>query len=304
MPSKGSHRHIQGYLCVLGAATLWGTLGLFYTGLNRRYLVSPQAIAFFRACIALLMLLIALGCFRRDLLRIHRRDLPLLALQGIIGIAAFYLVYASAVLVAGMSVAVVLMYTAPVWVTLFAWQFLQEGLDHYKVIALIGTMLGAALVAQVYHLGSLNYPGVVLGLASGICYGCYSIFNKYALRTYSPWTVLTWALIFGLPVLAWAQNWHEIRQVLTTPGALLWLAIMGLGPTLGAGVLYAAGLARLPASIASIVVAFEPVVASVLAFLVLGERLDVGQVIGAVITVMSIALLGGHDLIAKRSNHG
>ncbi|MGC8786536.1 MAG: DMT family transporter, partial [Anaerolineae bacterium] len=290
---------IRGYLFVLGAATLWGTLGLFYTGLNHRYLVSPQAIAFFRACIALLILLLVLGCFRRDQLRIHPRDLPLLMAQGVLGIAAFYLVYASAVIVAGMSVAVVLMYTAPVWVTLFAWRFLHEGLDRYKIIALIGAMLGAALVAQVNQLEKLNWPGVMLGLASGICYACYSILNKYALRTYSPWTVLTWALIFSLPVLAGVQDRHEIWQVLTTPGALLWLVVMGLGPTLGAGLLYAAGLARLPASIASIIVAFEPVVASVLAFSILGERLSLGQIVGGVITVTSIALLGGHDLITR-----
>lgn len=298
-PDKETHHHIQGYLLVLGAATLWGTLGLFYTGLNRHYRVSPQAIAFFRACIALLILLAALACFRRDQLRIHPRQLPLLIAQGVIGIAAFYLLYASAVLTAGMSVAVVLLYTAPVWVTLFAWLFLNEGLDRYKIIALIGAIVGAALVAQVYHLQNLNWPGIMLGLGSGLCYACYSIFNKYALRSYSPWTILTWALIFGLPVLAWAQNQQEIWQVLATPGALLWLVVMGLGPTLGAGVLYAAGLARLPASIASIVVALEPVVASLLAFSVLGERLAVAQVIGAAITILSIALLGGHDLIAK-----
>lgn len=303
MSGKGSHHHIQGYLFVLGAATLWGTLGLFYTSLNRRYLVSPQAIAFLRACIALLILLVALCCFQRDQLRIHLRDLPLLVAQGVIGIAAFYIVYASAVIVAGMSVAVVLMYTAPVWVTLFAWRFLREGLDRYKIIALLGATLGAALVAQVNQLEKLNWPGVILGLASGICYACYTIFNKYALRVYSPWTVFTWALIFGLPVLTSVQDRHEVWQVLTTPGALLWLAVMGFGPTLGAGVLYAAGLARLPASIASIIVSFEPVVASVLAFIVLGERLALGQVIGATITVMSIALLGGHDLIAKPSKH-
>lgn len=293
-------KYLQGYLLVLGAATLWGTLGLFYTGLNRHYQVSPQAIAFFRACIALLILLLALGCFRRELLRIRLRHLPLLIAQGVIGIALFYLVYASAVLVAGMSVAVVLLYTAPVWVTLFAWQFLHEGLDRYKAIALIGATLGAALVAQLNQLEELNWSGVMLGMASGICYACYSIFNKYALRTYSPWTVLTWALIFGLPVLSLVQNRQEIWEVLSTPGALLWLAIMGLGPTLGAGILYAAGLARLPASIASIIVSLEPVVASVLAFFVLGERLAPGQVTGAVITVVSIALLGGHDLIAQK----
>ncbi len=301
-PAKETLNRSRGYLLVLGAATAWGTIGLFYTGVIRRYGVPPETIAFFRAGVALLVLLAILTGFRRDWLHIQRADLPLFIGQGAVGIAGFYLVYAYAIQVAGMSVAAVLMYTAPVWVTLYAWRFLDEGLDRYKVLALIGALVGAALVAQVYSPGRLqfNLPGIALGLGSGVSYGCYSIFSKYALRRYSSWTVLTFSLAFGLPLLALVQKPSQVWRALTTPGALLWLIAIGIGPTLGGGLLYAAGLACLPASVGSIVVAFEPVVASLLAFLVLGERLALGQIVGAATIVASIVLLGSRDLRCEK----
>jgi len=295
---------LQGYLLALGAATAWGTLGIFYTIIDRQYGLPPQTIVFFRAGVALAVLLGALALFRREWLRIARRDLPLFVALGALGIAAFYLVYVYAVHVAGVSVAVVLMYTAPAWVTLYAWRRLGETLDRHQLAALAGAFVGAALVAEIYAPGELrlNAAGIALGLASGLCYACYSILNKHAVERYSPWTVLTFALLFGIPFLALAQPAAEVWRALTTPRLLLWLVALGIGPTLGGGLLYAAGLARLPASVASTIVAFEPVVASLLAFIVLGERLSPGQLAGAALIVASIALLGSRDAANQRAD--
>lgn len=284
---------------VLGAATAWATLGLFYKTLTGRYGLRTETIVFFRASVALCVLLVALGHFRRDWLRVQLRDLPLFAALGIVGIAAFYLVYGYAVYVAGMSVAVVLMYTAPVWVTLYAWRFLGESLDRYKALALAGALGGAALVAQAYSPQriQLSALGISLGLGAGVCYACYSILNKVALRHYSPWTVLTYGLIFGVPLLALFQKPAEVQRALGTPGALPWLIVLGLGPSLGGGLLYVAGLAYLPAGVASIIVSLEPVIASILAYMVLGERLAAGQLTGAAAILTSVLLLGWRDLI-------
>ena len=304
MSAGQNSTRLQGYLLALGAATAWGTLGIFYTVINRQYGLPPQTIVFFRAGVALAVLLAALALFRREWLRIARRDLPLFIVLGALGIAAFYLVYVYAVHVAGVSVAVVLMYTAPAWVTLYAWRRLGEALHRYQLAALAGAFVGAALVAEIYAPGQLrlNGAGIALGLASGLCYACYSILNKHAVERYSPWTVLTFALLFGVPLLALAQPAAQVWRALTTPGLLLWLVALGIGPTLGGGLLYAAGLARLPASVASIMVAFEPVVASLLAFIVLGERLSPGQLAGAALVVASIALLGSRDAANQRAD--
>lgn len=295
------HRtRIRGYLLALASATAYAVQGLLFTAINQKYALSPETMVFFRMGLALLALLMALLIFRRDWLRISRHDLPLFILLGVLGMAAFYLVYARAVILAGVSVSEVLLFTGPVWVTLYAWRFLGEGFDRYKKLALMGILVGAALVAQVSDLGQLGLnlnrgAGIALGLAAGLLYGLYSILNKYAVQRYSPWTVLLFGTAIGWPLLGLVQNPHEIWRALTTPGALPWLLALALGPSLGAGLLYVASLSYLPASIASIIAAWEPVVASLLAYLLLGERLTGGQILGAAAIVGSILLLAARN---------
>ena len=71
----------------------------------------------------------------------------------------------------------------------------------------------------------------------------------------------------------------------------LWLLGLALGPTVGALTLYTAGLQRVPAGVASITATLEPVVATVLAVVVLGERLAVPQLVGAALVVTAVLLL-------------
>jgi len=287
----------RGYFLVLGAATAWGALGLFYTVITRLYALPPETIVFFRASLSLLMLAGALALFKREWLRIQRRDVPHFVGMGVLGLAGTYVMYAYAVNTAGMSVSAILMYTAPVWVTLYAWRFLGEGLGWYKGLALLLAFAGAALVAQVYNPANLllNLAGVAWGLGAGVAYGSYIIFNKYVVRRYSAWTAFTYALVFGWPALALTQDWSEVGRALATPSAMFWLLGLAIGPSLGGGLLYAAGLKHLPASVASIVVSWEPVMASLLAFAVFGERLFPGQVVGAAMIVGSIVMLGARD---------
>jgi len=299
--AESTRERLRGYVLTLSAAAGWGTLGLFYTSLNRRYGVAPATIALFRTVLALLILVVLLGVFGRDRLRVRWRDVPLFVALGVVGISAFCLAYAYAMAIAGMSVAVVLMYTAPVWVTLYGWRFLHEGLDRVKVLALAGALLGAALVAQIYDTGQLrlNLLGIAWGLATGLTYAGQIILGKYALRRYSPWTVQVFSQLFGAPLLMLVQPAGQVRHVLTTPGALALLLTVAAGPTVAAGVAYSAGLARLPASVASIVVACEPAIATLLAFVVLGERLAPAQLLGALAITVSIVLLGRRDLAEK-----
>ena len=70
-----------------------------------------------------------------------------------------------------------------------------------------------------------------------------------------------------------------------------WLAGLALGPTVGALLLYTAGLQRVPAGVASITATIEPVVAMALAVTVLGERLEPGQLAGAGLILVAVLLL-------------
>jgi len=287
-----THR-LRGYAFVLVAATLWATLGIIFKALIGDYGLSRITIAFFRASLSAVILFAALALRRPGSLRIKARDGLFFAAFGLFGIAAFYIVYITAIDLTGMSVAAVLLYTAPAWVALISAMFLGEKLTPVKLVAVTLAMAGCALVARVYdvHGLQLNWLGILAGLGAGLTYALYSVFNKVGLRRHDGWTVLAYGLLAGSIFLAPLQFPPLLVAALRQPGAAVWLLVLALGPTLGAGLSFNAGLRHVPVSSASIVATMEPVIASLLAFTFLHERLDPAQLVGGGLILAAVIVL-------------
>jgi len=282
----------HGYALALVAAVLWATLGLFYRRLAG-YELPALTIAFLRAALAALILLAALGWWQPAALRLARRDLALFVPFGLFGVAAFYIVYIYAIERTGMGIAAVLMYTAPIWVTLFDTLFAGEPVTRSKLAALLLAVSGCALVSRAYDLGAVHFDavGILLGLGAGIAYGTYTLFSKALQRRYSALTTLAYALGIGALFLLPLQKPADLLRAVTVPAAALWALALALLPTLGGGVAFNAALRRVPASHASIVATLEPAVAMLLGRAVLGERLEGLQVAGGVLIVGAVLIL-------------
>jgi drug/metabolite transporter (DMT)-like permease len=218
----------------------------------------------------------------------------LFVIYGIVGIGLFYWLYTQAIVQTTVTTAVVLLYTAPAFVTVIAWRLWGETLDARKLVALALAFGGCALVARAYDLTrlGLNLGGIACGLGAGLTYALFTIFGKVVVKRYSPWTGLTYQLLFGALFLAPLQTWAAFTPLIEFPQAWFFALALALGPTLGAIWFFAAGLANVPASNASILATIEPVMASVLAFVLLGERLEVWQMVGGVMVVLGAISLG------------
>lgn len=293
--AKPTSASTSGLLLVAAGAALWGTLGLFFKALLGAGL-TPLSLAFLRSLITFAILILGLGVLRPALLRVARRDLPYFAIYGAVAVGLFYYVYVVAVDLTSVATAAVLLYTAPAWVTLLAWRLYREPLGPRKLAALGLAFLGCALVAGAYDPAQLrvNAQGILAGLAAGLTYALYSILGVPMLRSYTPWTVVTWAVGFGallLAPLALAQGGPAFAPILTPSVAWLWLVGLAVGPTVGALLLYTSGLQRVPAGVASITATLEPVVATTLAVTVLGERLAPPQLLGGALILGAVLLL-------------
>ena len=283
---------LRGYGLALVAASLWATLGLFYTGLET-YGLPRLTIVFYRAAVAAVVLFMVLGWGRRDWLKLERRDWPLFLAFGLAGVAAFYVVYIYAIALTGMGMAAVLMYTAPAWVTLLSVLLFNERLGGLKGVAVLLACGGCALVGRVYDLASvrLNLLGVLAGLGAGLTYGLYTLFSKVAQDRYTAWTTLAYALGVGALFMLPLQSLADLARAATTPPILFWLLMLGLVPTLGGGVAFNAALRRIPASNASIVATLEPAIATLLGWLFLDERLEILQLLGAGLILAAVVIL-------------
>ena len=272
----------RGYLFVVIAAILWSTIGLLVRVLHDEYGLPALALAFLRAGIAAIISLSVMILVRREQLRVTRRGLGLFVVYGVIGIGAFYWLYANAIIQTSVTMAVVLLYTAPAFVTVMAWRAWREALDTRKVVALALAFGGCALVARAYDPAQLqlNLIGILFGLGAGLTYALFTIFSKVIGKQYSPLTALTYELLFGALFLTPFQTWDTFAPLIQQPQTWLYLLGLVFGPTLGAIWFFTAGLRSVPASNASIIATIEPVMASVLAFILLGERLELLQMIG------------------------
>ncbi|HEY6102867.1 MAG TPA: EamA family transporter [bacterium] len=277
------------YLRILAAAVIWGSIGVagriaFSAGLG------PLETAFFRAAIAFLTIAGAVALSNRSLLRVRWNDLWLFGAFGFVSIAAFFFVYLYAISRTSVATAAILLYTAPVWVIILSRFLFHESLSPGKVLAVVLAIGGCVLVVRGYDPRSLrlNFPGVLAGLASGFTYGMYSIFGKTALRRYSPLTTLVYALGIGALVLggtAWAGGTITVAHPAAGWGAILYLSLV---TTLLAQWLYLSGLGEVEAGRASLVATFEPVVAAILGYVALGERLEGGQILGGFLVLSAV----------------
>jgi DME family drug/metabolite transporter len=258
------------------------------------YQLTPLAIVFGRALIAAVALFLFIGFREKRELLIRKKDAFFFLFFGMIGVAAFFVVYINAVSMTGMGVAAVLMYTAPVWVTLSSALFMRESIGRRKWIALFLAVFGTGLVGRVYDLEGLrvNFLGLMAGVGAGLGYGSYILFSKSAARRgYNPWTILTYALGIGALFLLPTQHPSELVRIMTSPGILLWLFGIGLLPTIGGGLAFNAALHRIPASNASIVATLEPVIASGLGWVIFAEQFDLLQMFGGGLIVLAVVLL-------------
>ncbi len=277
----------MGYLLAVVAAVLWATLGILGKFLYR-YGADPLTVVTIRAIIAFVTLATILAVVDRlrregSLLRISRRDIPFFALYGLVGVTLNYVSYFYALRWTTVTTAVILLYTYPALVTLLAALFLGERLNWIKGLVLGMTFVGCCLVVQGYDPAALrlNLYGVLFGLGAGATAAVYSLFGKKALQRYDSWTAVCYAFGFGALFLI----------ILRSPQAILtvnypwpaWLAILALAwfPTLLAYALFTTSMKYIEASKASITATLEPVVASLLAYLFLGEVMEWPQLIGA-----------------------
>lgn len=165
------------------------------------------------------------------------------------------------------------------------------------------SILGCLLVVRVYRLDLLrgSLTGIGFGLVSAASYAAFSLMGKSLLQRYRVQTVLLYHMLVGtvglvaVKLIVSPLAWPDVK------GLLLFGGYTGLVTTLLPITLYTIGLSAMPSGDASILAMVEPVVALVLATVILGERLGIWQMIGGTMVLGAVVLLAHQDHRAKSS---
>ncbi|HZG70284.1 MAG TPA: EamA family transporter, partial [Chondromyces sp.] len=255
---------------VIFAASSWGFLALFVKkltefGFNEMEIVTARVLVG-GVWMSLFMLIQSPRAFV-----VRPKHIPLFIGTGILSIVFFNWCYFSAMNELSVSLAAVLLYTSPAFVIIFSALWLKESLTVAKVMAVLITMAGSALIAFSDGFNAdWNVTGLLLGLGAAIGYALYSIFGKLALKHYSANTVTFYTFIAGLFCLL-PFNFFFTEKI----GLEAWGWIIGLGliPTALAYTLYTIGLEKMESGTAAVLATVEPVAAVIVGVFLFDESL-------------------------------
>lgn len=281
-------RPVLGALMVMGAASLWGSLGLFGR-LAFDHGATPLQVGSVRAALAFLGVL-PFALLRPARLRLRRGHVPLVVGYGVIGVGFFYYIYLVAVERLPLAVAAALLYTAPAFVVALAWSLRWEPVRPRRLVPLAMVVIGAFLVTGAFRaLGVADVGGIAAGVASGVAYALYTVFGKRIREHYDVLATITYAYGIGALVLAVvAPPWTVLAD---HPEAVPVLLLMGLGPTLLAALLFYGGIRHIDASAASMLATIEPVVAALIGLAWLSESLPLSTVAGTALILAAALML-------------
>jgi drug/metabolite transporter (DMT)-like permease len=300
-----SSNFTRGYTVALVSAVILSTTAIFIRHLTQTYHMPPLILAFWRDVFVVLTLLPVLGLLRPLLLRVTRQHLFYLVVYGFM-LAIFNTLWTLSVALTGAAISTVLVYSSAGFTALLGWCLFKERLNWAKLLAIALSLGGCVLVSgaldSAVWQGSLSGTllGIFTGVLSGLWYAIYSLMGRSASqRGLNPWTTVTYtfgfAAIFLLffnvlsgGLLSGLSDLFWLGDALPGWGALFLLAA---GPTVVGFGLYNVSLGLLPSSVANLILTLEPAFTAVIAYFLLGERLNGMQLGGSLMILMGVVLL-------------
>jgi drug/metabolite transporter, DME family len=279
-------------LLISSSAALWGIIAIFVRKLSDLGF-SPMEIVTVRVVTAAVLLGILGMSKYSSQMNIKPLDIRLFIGTGICSIVLFNWCYFSAINQMSLSIAVILLYTAPVFVTALSFFLLKEKMDKVKVLSVLGTIIGCVLVVGVNFNAatSISFLGILTGLGAGFGYALYTIFGKFALKKYQPFTVTFYTFVIASFTLLPLTGLWKKGHLLLNSEVLIYGIGLGLFPTVMAYLFYTKGLEKIDSSKAAIIATVEPVVATILSVFLYREEFGVTQGIGTLFILMSVLLI-------------
>ena len=278
-----------GYTFALTAAAFFGVGGIiakaaFNSG------VQPSILAEWRVLFAFSVFVSIFAALRFDL-RIRRADVPLFAIFGVLGLAGVSLIYYEAIKRIPVGVALVIEYTGPVLLLIYA-RLRGRAVGRRLWIAAALAVLGCFFAAGAYdaRLLELNALGLALAAMDAFIFALYFALGERLGKIYGTPTLLVWGFGFAL------VGWSVIRPPWLLPWAetnaegYVQIAAVVVIATVIPFALTLAAVRLIPAARVGLAATVEPVVAAVAAWIALGEHLDPLQIAGGVVVLIGIAI--------------
>lgn len=288
----------RGYLFIIAGTVFWGLSAviakIIFTQVDASATpVDPLILVQTRVSFSAAVMVAFFLFWNRSVLTVKIRDLHRMVLLGVVGVAGSNITYYIALEQINVSTAIVMQYTAPLLVLVYATVMREESLSLSKVIAAALSVIGCFFAVGGTELSfkHLSTTGLIAGVGASVCWAFTNVYLRHLLRDYSVWTTLIYGFLAAS--LFWLfinPPWKIVDMNYTSSQ---WFSFMGFAmiSVLIPHSLYFIGVRHITASRAIITATFEPIVAITGSFFILGETLTSVQLLGATVVIIAIALV-------------
>jgi drug/metabolite transporter (DMT)-like permease len=279
---------------VLLAGVLWGTIGLFVNFLGAKFGFTSMEIVAIRAIFSVVVAIPVILIQDPKLFKINIREIWCFIGTGCLSNVFFNYCYFRTIIETSMSVAAVLLYTAPIFVVALSAVLFKEKITLRKVFATIAVFCGCVLVTGVLESGGgINAKGLLFGLGSGFGYSLYTIFGNYAIeKGYKPLTITFYTfLCASLGALLFVSPTGMAEKMSGSLSYIPFLFMFVIMTTILPFLFYTIGLTHTTPAKAAILATVEPVVATILGTIQLHEHLSLLSALGIAVVVGAVAFL-------------
>jgi DME family drug/metabolite transporter len=296
---------LRGYCFIAAATLLWGVsaaLGRavftakFPLAGEAQHPIDPLILSQTRTSFSLLVLLpLLVGRRGWQRIQLPRSDLVQCLMLGMLGVAASNYFYYVAIQKTSVAIAIVLQYTAPVWVLLYVVARGQQKLTPQKVVAVAVAIAGIALtIGIVGHSASslrLDTYGLIAAVLASFSFAFYNVGGHRILARHDRWRVLVWTLASAAVFWIIVNPPWKLFAAHYSPAQWAFLFVFSMISVLGSFSLYFLGLQHLEPTRAIIASCLEPVFSILLAAALLGEVVRPIQTLGIVLVLSAIVIV-------------
>jgi len=282
----------SGYALIFIASMLWGTMSVL-AKLAFSFGIDPIVLTGFRQLISFLILGFILLVINKRAFSFSRKDVFTFLVLGVFGVGIQRITYLTAVNITTASMATLLFFTYPIFVTIYSVLIFKEKISYKVVISTILTFIGVAFTVKAYDISALkiNSLGILAGILSSILFSAYFILAKKLREKYQNWTITLYGDGIGAVILVPTiiSSTSEISEF----GLELWILIItiALVSSLLAYSFYSKALKYVKPSQGSILSVMEPLTAVSLSIIFLSERFEILQVIGIALAILGVLIL-------------
>ncbi|GAB1786330.1 DMT family transporter [Priestia aryabhattai] len=279
------------------ASSIWG--GMYVVVKVVVAIIPPLELVWIRYVIAILALVI-IGLIKRQSWRISKRHIHLIVAIGVIGNAISIVTQEYGTMLSSAQMGAIITSSTPAFMVIFARLILKEKLNIKKGVSVCLATIGVLLIVGNGHINMSSQLGGISLLMAALTWALMSILIKRVPSSYSPVVVTTYSILVAILVLTpfVYKGLGEIHiSKLTDPtigGGLLYLGIIS---TALAFILWNRGLQLLNASSGGLFFFFQPLVGTLLGWLLLGES------IGGTFWIGSFLILSGVLLVIKEKTN-